>query len=97
MARTEAALFHGVCTGRRGGAAPDPSEIITVSVTWDLFSPLVRERLALERLEQDIDAFLEQFAVGLLVEQRRAEHLARPSGPQSFAIVRNAWIGRWIG
>src|SRR6516165_10568220 len=36
---------------------------------------LVRERFALERLEQDINAFLEQFAVGLLVAQRRAERL----------------------
>jgi catechol 2,3-dioxygenase-like lactoylglutathione lyase family enzyme len=31
---------------------------------------LVRERLPLEGLEQDIDAFLEQFAVRVLVDQR---------------------------
>ena len=31
--------------------------------------------VALELLEKDIDAFLEQFAVDLLVEQRRAERL----------------------
>ena len=36
---------------------------------------LVRERLALERLEDDLDAFLEDFAVGVLVQQRRAEGL----------------------
>src|SRR5262249_59580720 len=34
---------------------------------------LVRKRLALERLEQDINAFLEQFAVGLLVPQPRPQ------------------------
>ena len=40
---------------------------------------LVREALLVERLEDDVDLLLEQLAVGLLVEQRRAEglHLAR--------------------
>ena len=39
----------------------------------------VAERLLVERLEDDIDLFLEQLAVGRLVEQRRTErlHLAR--------------------
>ncbi len=36
---------------------------------------LVRERLALERLEQDVDALFEDLAVGVLVGQRRAEGL----------------------
>src|SRR3954453_22033300 len=36
---------------------------------------LVRERLALERLEDDLDALLEDLAVGLLVEQGRAKRL----------------------
>ena len=36
---------------------------------------LVRERLALERLEQDLDALLEHLAVGILVDERRAEGL----------------------
>src|SRR5262249_60837754 len=39
---------------------------------------LVRERLALERLEQDINPFLEQFAVCLLVAQRPAPPLHPP-------------------
>jgi hypothetical protein len=33
----------------------------------------VRERLALEGLEQDLDTLLEHLAIGVLVEQRRAE------------------------
>src|SRR5712672_2794484 len=36
---------------------------------------LVRERLPLEGLEQDLDALLEHLAVGVLVEQRRPEGL----------------------
>src|SRR5262249_60775169 len=36
---------------------------------------LMRERLALEGLEQDLDAFLEHLAVGVLVEEWRAERL----------------------
>src|SRR3954470_11119503 len=35
----------------------------------------VREAFAVERLEQDLDLLLEEFAVGVLVEQRRAESL----------------------
>jgi hypothetical protein len=35
----------------------------------------VRERLALERLEQNLDILLEHLAVGVLVEERRAEVL----------------------
>ena len=40
---------------------------------------LVRKRLVVERLEDDIDLFLEQLAVGILIDQRRAErfHLSR--------------------
>src|SRR3984893_13527952 len=34
---------------------------------------LVRERLALECLEQDLEALLEHLAVGVLVEERRAK------------------------
>jgi hypothetical protein len=33
----------------------------------------VRERLARERLEENVDALLEHLAVGVLVHQRRAE------------------------
>src|SRR5262249_5424977 len=36
---------------------------------------LVREALALERLEQDLDTLLEHLAVGILVEERRAKGL----------------------
>src|SRR5213078_4759269 len=36
---------------------------------------LVRERLALESLEQDIDAFLEHLAIGVLVNKGSAEAL----------------------
>jgi hypothetical protein len=36
---------------------------------------LVLERLALECLEQDLDALLEYLAVGILVDERRAEGL----------------------
>ena len=36
---------------------------------------LVRERLLVERLDDDVDLLLEQFAVGVLVEHRRAERL----------------------
>src|SRR5437879_65667 len=36
---------------------------------------LVRDRLALERLENDVDTLLEQLAVGILVGQRRPEAL----------------------
>ena len=34
---------------------------------------LMRERLVVERLENDLDSFLEHFAVGVLVEHRAAE------------------------
>ncbi len=36
---------------------------------------LVRKRLAVERLEDDLDLLLEELAVRLLVEDRRAERL----------------------
>jgi hypothetical protein len=36
---------------------------------------LMREGFVREGLEQDLDAFLEHFAVGVLVDQRRAEGL----------------------
>ena len=36
---------------------------------------LVRKRLVVERLEDDVDLFFEEFAIGRLVEQRRAEGL----------------------
>jgi hypothetical protein len=35
----------------------------------------MRKRLALERPEQDLNIFLEDFAVGVLIHQRRAEGL----------------------
>src|SRR5205823_12218786 len=37
--------------------------------------PLMREALVVEGLEDDLDLLLEQFAVGRLIEQRRAEGL----------------------
>jgi hypothetical protein len=36
---------------------------------------LVREGFVVERLEEDLDLLLEQFAVGILVDDRRAEGL----------------------
>ena len=58
----------------------------------------MRERLALERLEHHLDAFLEHLAVGVLVDQRRVEGFdftGVVAAPDGLALIGSEhWI--WI-
>ncbi len=64
---------------------------------------LVRERLVVERLEDDVDLLFEQFAIGRLVEQWRAEGLdlagmvAAPDAKRDASAAENVGGGIILG
>src|SRR3984893_3015538 len=57
----------------------------------------MRERLFVERLEDDVDLFLEELAVGRLIEQRRSKRLHFPGMVPAADAENNAAAGKNVG